>query len=267
MTNNILNIDGESTISLFNSWLAWRKITRSNHFEDVQIHLDEEGYCKDCKNRGELNEKTYGVIRCICNLKKHEQYLKQITRTYESAWIEHKSLDEMVLWGPNDFCIAIKYIKKEVQAWIDNPTNWLVLIGNNGVGKSMIMHTINTLFTPWSLYLSMPDLEKLYFMSMNDEDGLNILIDRIARHPILLLDDVGADYGSKFAKSSTQKIIDFRYRVYQEFPTVISSNLGQQEFLGYDRRIGDRVYDENQNTILKFPMTRSYRREAAKGIV
>lgn len=265
MSNNLLSINGEQTISLFNSWLAWRNIVRSNNFENVQIHLSEEGYCEDCSNRGEINESTYGKIRCICNLKEHEKYLKKVIQSYESAWTP-RNLDEIVLWGDNSVCTAIKYIKKSVAEWIKNPSSWLVFIGNNGVGKTMLMHIINTMLTPWSMYISMPDLESLYFQSMDDENGLNLLIDRISRHPILLLDDIGADYGSKFAKSATQKIIDFRYRVYSEFPTVVSSNLGAAQLLGYDRRIGDRILDASKNIILNFPMTSSFRTEGIKGI-
>jgi DNA replication protein DnaC len=264
--NNVLTIHGQESISVINSWRAWSKILSKRSFSSVSLHLNENGFCEDCNNRGWINESTYGKIRCICNLKKQEVYLEETKRNFESV-SQKRTLDEFLPWGDAQNKSDIVYVKKEVEKWIANPTTWLTMVGNNGCGKTLILHAINNLFSPWSLYLSFPDLEQLYFESMNDEDdgALNALIDRISRHPIVLFDDIGADHGSKFAKSTTQKILDFRYRAYEEFPTVITTNLGRTPLRAYDMRLGDRIFDENQNTIIDFKI-KSLRAEQKQGL-
>lgn len=261
--DNTLNINGEQSISIMKSWLAWRKLTRRNNFLDLKLHLNDQGYCMDCDNRGQINEKSFGLIRCICSLKDYEEYLKEDLKMYEGAWMPH-TFDEYRLWGNSADHSAIKYIKKEVQAWVDNPKQWIMFGGNVGTGKSMLMHIINTTLTPWSMYMSMPDLEQSIFNAIgdpNDENALNMLLYRIARHPILLIDDIGSDYGSRFIKSAVQKILDYRYRFYSEFPTVVSTNLGGNQLIGYDTRIADRITDKQRNLIFAFPMTKSFRQE------
>lgn len=263
--NNILTIQGKEVISILNSWMAWKKITGKSSFASVDLHSTEFEECPTCHGQGYVIDKTYGKIICICEMKEKEKRLLKTRDAYESSYLP-KSLKDLVPWGTHEEATSLKYALKEINKWIEEPSRWLTISGNNGCGKSHILNSINTLFTPWSIYLSFPDLEHLYFQSIKDEDGLQLLVDALSVHPILIMDDIGADYGSKFAKSITQRIIDARYRLYTEFPTVIATNFGPVALTEYDRRIGDRAFDNTQNLIISLQYKQSYRKNGlAKG--
>jgi len=248
-------------ISMIKSWNFWREVTGQDNFLNIQLSLNEFGYCKYCDNRGSINQKGVGIIRCICDLKYHESRYMYVKSLLESIH-EEARFDTFREWGDSEATrTQSRYLRDSVIEWTDNASNWLVIQGNNGCGKSHLLSAINNSFTPWTLYLSMTDLEGMYFESLNnDSEGMNfqVLIDTISRHPILLLDDIGSDQGKDFAKSATRKIIDFRYRMYSEFPTVIATNYAEQDLKAYDRRIGDRVFDKTNNTIIRTPL-KSYR--------
>lgn len=248
-------------ISIIKSWNFWREVTGHDNFLDIPLSLNEFGYCKFCDNRGSINQKGVGIIRCLCDLKYHESRFMYTKQLLESIHEETK-FEDFRIWGKDDETRKqSRYLRDAVADWTDETKNWLVIQGNNGCGKSHLLSAINNAFTPWTLYLSMTDLEGMYFDSLNaDSDGMNfqVLIDTISRHPILLLDDIGSDQGKDFAKSATRKIIDFRYRMYNEFPTVIATNYGEEALRAYDRRIGDRVFDKAHNTIVRTSL-KSYR--------
>lgn len=263
--NNILTIRGEDTISFIKSWQAWRKITGKTRFGNIAIPVNEHGICTKCSGKRIVNEKKYGVIRCICALKEFETLeLQNGINNYESAYTPtlFPEFIEWKDWEKKDYdqITDIKAIKKACQNWCDNPNTWLILYGNVGCGKTMLMQTINTYLTPWSLYITMQELEQLIFSSMKD-DTYQMLVEDISSHPILLLDDVGADYGSDFVKSTTRKIIDYRYRLHGEHPTMISTNTDLINMTVYDRRIGDRIYDQSKNEIYDMTKISSFRKK------
>lgn len=248
------NITAYEPVSMIKSFNVWRELLGQDNFLDVELHLNEYGYCVDCDNRGVVNQKGKGLIRCICDLKYHEGRYSRIKVALES---KHESLtfDGFEEWGEtNAHRDQTRFLKDSVLDWADSLSNWLVLQGNNGCGKSHLLSALENLFGPWALYLSMPDLEQWYFDSLKQDTGeidFSGLIEMISRHPILLLDDVGSEHESKFVMSATRKIIDFRYRMYSEFPTVVATNLDNMALRLRDTRIGDRVFDTTRSTVIK----------------
>lgn len=251
------NYDPNQPISIMRSYNVWRKITKHNSFVNNGIapHLTEDGFCMDCGGLGEINIKGHGIVRCICSLIDIERDLERTKRAFESI-VEDRTFDQFIPWGTKVSSTQAQYLKNAVMEWTMNPDRWLTIQGTNGCGKSHLLQAINHNLRPWTLYLSMTDLEGLYFGAMEDESEVTLqkMIDKIARHPILLLDDIGADYGSKFARSATRKIIDLRYRMYYEFPTVVTTNMTEIAFRQYDTRIADRIFDKSKNTIVTTPL-------------
>jgi DNA replication protein DnaC len=264
MSNTVM-VHGKEVISTINSYRAWRQITKRNSFLDINLH-DSNGYCEDCEGQGFIIEKNFGKILCMCEMKHIEEDLLVPNRSCYESLCEPKEFETYVPWGEYKTAQEVKSFLKEAIKWTESPVNWLTITGNNGSGKSHILSAMNTLLTPWSIYLSLPDLEQLYFEAMKEENGLQYLVERLSSHPILLLDDMGADYGGKFARSVSQKIIDARYRFYSEFPTVVATNLNATDLKIYDRRIGDRVYDFSKNNIVFLIDIPSYRKEGIEGI-
>lgn len=253
---------------MIKSYRAWRKILERNRFGDLQPHRNEDGYCVDCGGRGEINVKGYGIIRCICALIDYEKDIAK-TKLYFESIVEDRTFDQFIPWGTENVGKRqVINLKNTVMEWTVNPDRWMTIQGTNGCGKTHLLQAINHNLRPWTLYLSMTDLEQLYFGAMEDESEVNLqkLVDKIARFPILLIDDIGADYGSSFAKSVTRKIIDLRYRMYYEFPTVVTTNLNEIGLRQYDTRIADRLFDKSRNEIIQTPLL-SFRNSGMASIV
>lgn len=261
MDQHIIKINGNEYTSIIWSWKAWHTRLSMTDFKLYKLPLDDIGICKICHGYGVINDKTYGVINCICTMQIiQENFRKQ--KDIESLY-QPKSIESYKPWGDYASKVEIENVKKEVKNYIDNPTSWLIFVGNNGTGKTHLLQTIATALNPWSLYITAPDLEGLIFEKLknkDDENSLQDLIDQISCYPFLLIDDIGSDYGSDFPKSAMRKIVDHRYRFHSEYPTVFSTNLGPTELCVYDRRIGDRVYDQTQNNIFVMRNLKSYRR-------
>ena len=150
-----------------------------------------------------------------------------------------------------------------VQVWLGEPETWLVLAGPYGVGKSHLLNAIDVHFWPWSLYVSVPDFEQIVFDATGDKD-LSGPMSIIATHPILLLDDVGADYGSKYPIAALRRIVDYRYKMPIEYPTVITTNMSVAQLGEYDGRVADRFLDVHVSKVLSFTKVKSWRRNGVQ---
>jgi DNA replication protein DnaC len=140
-----------------------------------------------------------------------------------------------------------------------NIDTWLYLSGPVGTGKSHLLHTIDSYLYPWSFYVSVPDLKDLVFEYTAKRD-LQVITDRIAKHPILILDDVGAEYTSEYAVSMVRQIIMARYKRWQEYPVVVATNLTESQMIGYDERLADRLWDTDKVRHVYFTGVSSWRR-------
>ena len=80
---------------------------------------------------------------------------------------------------------------------------------------------------------------------------LNDMMSIIKKVPVLLFDDMGSDYGKDFPKSQLRMVIDSRYSL-PIYNTVVATNLNEDAIRRYDNRLGDRVLDVNQTTVIKF---------------
>jgi DNA replication protein DnaC len=142
------------------------------------------------------------------------------------------------------------------------PQKWVHIQGRVGCGKSHMLMALATYLGTWALYITATDLESKVFKALEDKE-LEDMVESIKRAPILLLDDIGMDYGSDFPKSIMRKIIDFRYTVPWEFVTVTTSNLGRVELRAYDQRIADRILDDKIGKVLRLPNVGSWRTQHA----
>ena len=87
------------------------------------------------------------------------------------------------------------------------------------------------------IYGSAPDIfrriEKEHFGSQSDTDTLDMVI----KADLLVLDDVGAEFESKFYASAMYNIINDRLNA--SLPTIVSTNLEHSEL---EKRYGERTY-------------------------
>jgi DNA replication protein DnaC len=116
-------------------------------------------------------------------------------------------------------------------AFASDPTGWLVIHGPKGNGKSHLAaaianHLIETRHIP-TLFLTAPDLlEALRDAIRASVRGLPgqlpSLLDSARRAPVLILDDLGAEYQTAWAQEQIFLLLDHRYRL--KVPTVVITN-------------------------------------------
>ena len=237
--------NGEGThISTIDSYLAWTEMTKEMRLNDAKMLYDEDGACAYCHGAMELNTKEFGKMRCICQLAPKELQMEKTIAQY-SDMHPPKSMTDLKIWGDTNSRRDISDLKKLISKWKQNPDKWITLMGLPGCGKTHVLQSLDTYFHPWSLYVTTMNLESRFYQAL-DDNSLPELIDAIKRVPILLLDDLGSDYGKDYVKANIRKIIDFRYSLWQEFPTVVATNYWAREIKDkYDPRIGDRLLDHH----------------------
>jgi len=121
---------------------------------------------------------------------------------------------------------------------------WLLIMGGYGCGKThlaaaianeVVSHNVETLF------LTVPDLlDWLRFTYSSTETSYEQRFDEIRNIKFLVLDDLGTQNATPWAREKLFQIINFRY--IHQLPTVITTNLNMNQI---DDRISSRLQDRN----------------------
>lgn len=124
----------------------------------------------------------------------------------------------------------------------DDPIN-LVMTGKVGTGKTHLAAAIISKLIDEKKsceLIKLPEVIRLIKASWSDSTlpSESKIIERYARLDLLVLDEVGVQYGSDTEKLLISEIIDNRYQEMK--PTVLISNL---DINGVRACIGDRCYD------------------------
>ena len=252
-------------ISWLKSWITWRNIFTMPHelpFNDFKPEIDlavgSEG-CGLCKDMYIMNDGNDGVVYCMCQVwdwqKRIENKYQEIRTLEQPAYLKdldlHPALGEM----------GMKTLEKTIakaESFIKSPFKWLLISGPYGVGKTHIMRAINTALSPVAVYLSSADLEDLIH-KYRKTDELGDLYDMLVQAPILLLDDLGIEYGGPLFKSIVDRVVDGRIKRFPDKPMVITTNLTVEEIPNYIERSGDRLMNL-EHVARAFIAAKSYRK-------
>ena len=147
----------------------------------------------------------------------------------------------------------VRSLEKAVKAsttFASKPRGWLVLTGPYGCGKTHLAAAIaNSLADKGSppLFIMVPDL--LDHLRATFSPSSNVSYDRrfdeIRTSPLLILDDLGAQSTSPWAKEKLHQLFNYRYNA--ELATVITVAVDMLESI--DERLRVRLLDERLCTI------------------
>lgn len=128
----------------------------------------------------------------------------------------------------------------------DNNSNNVLMIGNTGLGKTHLSLAIaNKVIESGfdAIYGSAQELlrkiEKEHFSKINSFSK-SYTLDILLSVPLLIIDDLGAEFESNFYTSALYNIINSR--INKKIPTIINTNLNKNQIESqYDQRIASRL--------------------------
>ncbi len=133
--------------------------------------------------------------------------------------------------------------------YAQNPDGWLVLIGPYSSGKT---HLAAAIANYWQqkgsevMFVTVPDLLDYLRVTYNPQSNVSFdhRFQMVRNSPFLVLDNLGTENSSPWAKEKLFQIIDFRY--VARLPTIITTALLLENI---DERIRSRVIDQMRSTI------------------
>jgi DNA replication protein DnaC len=130
------------------------------------------------------------------------------------------------------------------QQFAQNPRGWLYFTGPNGSGKTHLAAAIGNYrselgFPP--LMVGVPDLLDHLRAAFAPGSAINLdrRFDEIRQAPLLILDDLGTESATPWAREKLYQL--FNYRYITELPTVITSDKLPDEL---ESRLESRLIDE-----------------------
>lgn len=119
---------------------------------------------------------------------------------------------------------------------------WLVFSGSPGTGKSHLAIAILQAVMPGVVGRYMTCMELIQTIRAtwrkDSEESETELLTMLTNIPLLVLDEIGVQYGTESEQHHLFDVLDRRYREMQ--PTILLTNQNKD---GFKQFVGDRVYD------------------------
>jgi DNA replication protein DnaC len=138
----------------------------------------------------------------------------------------------------------IKMARNFVENWEEFRKNsmGLLLWGDVGTGKSFIAGCIANALLDRGVPVMMTNFTRLLNKLTDLHSGdRNKYIDSLNTYPLLIIDDLGVERNSEFAREQVFSIIDSRYR--SQLPMIITTNLTVEELKNPADLMRARIYD------------------------
>ena len=165
--------------------------------------------------------------------------------------VEHESLEQAL---------------KIARAFAEDPAGWLVFSGTYGCGKTHLAAAIaNYQLTiggrPRPMFIVVPDLldHLRATFSPNSPTTLDKLFEQIRTSPLLVLDDLGTESATPWAREKLFQLFNYRYAA--RLPTVITTYYLLEEL---DERLASRMRDRTRCIVVGIEAP-SYRGSPSQG--
>ena len=236
----------------------------SDLFKPAQLreaeYLGEDGliYCSKCRTARQKRIEFSGRViepRCMCACqtaayeqqvqeRKHREFLDSVEKNRSVGLtdpvLRKHTFENDLGYNPRQMEMA----KRFVQHWeeFQKDSMGLLLWGPVGTGKSFIAGCIANALLDQGVQVMMTNfarlLNKLTDMYAGDR---NAYIDSFNSFPLLIIDDLGVERNSEFARERVFSVIDSRYR--SQLPMIVTTNLTPKEMKNPADLSRARIYD------------------------
>lgn len=252
------------SISLTESYRFWNAELRAKRIREMvgfypSTHAEWSGVvpiCPLCKGYG-VTQSENGVVYCFCNyLRMREAYAIRALN-YESPCPRGVSLTVldpkkmMSSIGKKDLRDALVL----VDYWVRQVDQWIFMTGGPGTGKTTMLYAAKETLGSLAFYITMPNFQDTLFSLKDDSAALADFMDTVKGAPVLLLDDLGLEYGkSPWTTSMVANVINHRYAFGSQLPVFVTSNLKSQDLVQspdlHVRRIASRLIDGQHTSVV-----------------
>ena len=260
--------------SMLRSYVFWKKqydhrpeknifggfVFPTDPYDKWQEVMESKGVCPICGGGKTFDnpERVY----CMCFMVQWLHEKRARTNGLEARIMPARLADLKSLPKPvngESGSEELKYLKKELSAWIVDPKSWFLISGGTGSGKTHVLRAIKTYFQTMAFYISAESFQGNLFQALNGSlYGMNVqdLLNELVGAPILLFDDLGIEHSNAFFTDSLAAVINRRYNAGPEnFPVVMTTNLAVSKLVTSTdlalQRIGSRMADEQFSIIAK----------------
>lgn len=160
---------------------------------------------------------------------------------------------------PAEAAQSLARAKALAEAFAADPQGWLVLTGTFGCGKTHLAAAIAnrrmSVNHERSMFVVVPDLLDYLRAAFNPSAAapMDVRFEEVRRAPLLILDDLGTESATPWAREKLFQLLNFRYAA--RMPTVITSSTPVEAL---DARLASRMLDTSRCTIVSI-LAPSYR--------
>lgn len=198
------------------------------------------------------------IFPCDCRLAENEEQLRRELEVASN--MEAFSEKTFAHFDPNVHSAA-RHAYNAAHEYAQNPAGWLLLCGPCGSGKTHLAASIANesirIRRVKSVFMIVPDLLDYLRETFNPKSEVTYdeRFEMIRSVPMLVLDDLGTENATTWAREKLYQIVNHRYNA--QLPTVITTN---QELELIDERIRSRILDVKLVTRVVLEGAPDYRR-------
>ncbi|MYC94178.1 MAG: AAA family ATPase [Caldilineaceae bacterium SB0661_bin_32] len=141
----------------------------------------------------------------------------------------------------------LRRAREAAEAFASSPSGWLILLGASGAGKTHLAAAISNTLRAGGLddvmFVVVPDLLDYLRAAFNPQSPVpyDRRFDELKRTPMLVLDDLGTESATPWAKEKLFQLLNYRYTAQKT--TVITSRVPEDRLEPWLRtRINDAIH-------------------------
>ena len=226
--------------------------------EDEYRNKDGLVCCSNCHTPRQKRIEVAGKRmepRCMCACqtadyekreqeRKHLEFLDMVERNRSvglpDPGLRKHTFENDLGYNPKQIAIAKQYVQ-HWEEFLESSTG-LLLWGNVGTGKSYIAGCIANALLDKGVPVIMTNFARLLNKLTNMYSGdRNAYIDSFKKYPLMIIDDLGVERDSEFAREQVFSVIDSRYR--SQLPMIVTTNLSLEELKDKTDLSRARIYD------------------------